>query len=80
MFNLSTLTSDVYAIIFGIFLFGKKLSYLYFIAFVIICGGLIIYNVKNKGVVDKYTEKSGENIQEDEIEGQYDTDETNDGT
>lgn len=55
MFNLSTLTSDVYAILIGIFLFGKRLNYLYFISFVVICIGLMVYNVMNAEVVDMFT-------------------------
>jgi len=45
LFNLSLLTSDVYAIIVGIFLFDSKPSFLYFIAFAIIITGLILYNM-----------------------------------
>lgn len=55
MLNLSLLTSDAYAILFGVFLFGKKLTYLYFISLVVIIGGLLMYSIKNSKVVDKFT-------------------------
>jgi solute carrier family 35 protein F1/2 len=42
--NLSLLTSDVFAIIFGIFYFNYVPSYLYIVAAVLIVAGLIIYN------------------------------------
>jgi solute carrier family 35 protein F1/2 len=57
-FNLSLLTSDVYAIIFGVFLFGKIPSVLYFIAFVIILVGLCFYNIKNNPVMYSKLEQS----------------------
>jgi len=63
MFNMSLLTSDAYAILFGVFLFGKKLNYLYFIAFVVIIGGILMYNIKNDQVTDKFT-----NLKEDDLE------------
>jgi solute carrier family 35 protein F1/2 len=47
-FNLSLLTSDVYAILFGVFLFHKVPSPFYFAAFGIIIGGLLLYNIKNE--------------------------------
>jgi len=43
--NLSLLTSDVYAILVGIFLFDQKLSGLYFISFAFVLVGLILYNL-----------------------------------
>lgn len=50
LFNLSLLTSDAYAIIFGMFFFSKVPSWLYFIALTIIVGGLLCYNVRNEPV------------------------------
>ncbi|KAG0087011.1 hypothetical protein BGZ92_007671 [Podila epicladia] len=45
-FNLSLLTSDFYGLIFGIFLFDAKVNYLYAIAYVLICGGILVYNIR----------------------------------
>ncbi|EFA81646.1 putative transmembrane protein [Heterostelium album PN500] len=45
MMNLSLLTSDLFSIIFAIFLFDRKLHWLYFLSFVIIISGLAIYNL-----------------------------------
>lgn len=44
--NLSLLTSDLYTLIVGLFLFGYKFSYIYFVAFAGIFIGLITYNIK----------------------------------
>jgi len=46
VFNLSLLTSDVYAIIAGIFIFNYVPSGLYFLAFAAIVAGLLLYNVR----------------------------------
>ncbi len=42
--NLSLLTSDVYSLLFGLFLFHLKFSWLYFLAFGLVVAGLIVYN------------------------------------
>ena len=44
LFNLSLLTSDLFAILVGLALFDTTLNYLYFIAFVSIVTGIFIYN------------------------------------
>ncbi|KAI9242171.1 MAG: solute carrier family 35 member SLC35F1/F2/F6 [Podila humilis] len=44
-FNLSLLMSDFYGLIFGIFLFDAKINYLYPIAYVLICAGIVVYNI-----------------------------------
>ena len=44
--NLSLLTSDVFAVIAGIFLFGYKMTFLYIIAAILIVIGLIVYNIQ----------------------------------
>ncbi|ORZ05536.1 hypothetical protein BCR41DRAFT_312254 [Lobosporangium transversale] len=44
-FNLSLLTSDFYGLIFGIFLFSAKINRLYSIAYTLIIGGIIAYNI-----------------------------------
>ncbi|XP_065907997.1 solute carrier family 35 member F2-like isoform X1 [Dysidea avara] len=43
--NLSTLTSNVYSLLFAIFLFGNKFSVFYIGGFVVIMFGLILYNI-----------------------------------
>ncbi|KAG0037979.1 hypothetical protein BGZ82_001380 [Podila clonocystis] len=45
-FNLSLLTSDFYGLIFGIFLFDAKINYLYPIAYILICAGILVYNIR----------------------------------
>lgn len=44
LFNLSLLTSDVWAILAAYLLFGSQLSVLYFVSLALIVGGLVIYN------------------------------------
>ncbi|KAF9905469.1 hypothetical protein EC991_001636 [Linnemannia zychae] len=44
-FNLSLLTSDFYGLIFGIFLFNSKINKLYPIAYILIIGGIVVYNI-----------------------------------
>jgi len=54
LFNLSLLTSDAYAILFGIFLFNDHLHWLYWIALVIIVAGLCLYNIRNEPAQSDY--------------------------
>lgn len=44
LFNLSLLTSDVWAILAAVLLFGQALHWLYFLSFAIIVVGLFLYN------------------------------------
>jgi solute carrier family 35 protein F1/2 len=44
LFNLSLLTSDVYAILFSYFFYGSLVKWLYFLAFALVAIGLIIYH------------------------------------
>ncbi|KAF9434865.1 hypothetical protein BGZ76_007281 [Entomortierella beljakovae] len=44
-FNLSLLTSDFYGLLFGLFLFNATINKIYPIAYVLICLGIIIYNI-----------------------------------
>lgn len=46
LFNLSLLTSDVYAVIFSYILYGKLVHWLYFIAFTCVVCGLSIYHTQ----------------------------------
>ncbi|KAF0981476.1 hypothetical protein FDP41_012133 [Naegleria fowleri] len=47
--NLSFLTSDIFAVISSIFLFGQSINFLYYIAYVIIALGLVFYNILQEG-------------------------------
>jgi solute carrier family 35, member F1/2 len=43
--NLSFLTSDFWALLIAVFVFGARLHFLYFIAFAVIVCGLVLYNI-----------------------------------
>ncbi|KJE88851.1 transmembrane protein [Capsaspora owczarzaki ATCC 30864] len=43
--NLSFLTADVYTLLFGLFLFGYKLSWVYFVSLALVVFGLALYNL-----------------------------------
>ena len=42
-YNISLLTSDFYGLLFGLFLFHYSVYWLYFIAFAVVVGGLVVY-------------------------------------
>ncbi|CAK7356954.1 unnamed protein product [Dovyalis caffra] len=44
MFNLSILTSDMWAVVIRVFFYHQKVDWLYFLAFAIVAVGLIIYS------------------------------------
>lgn len=44
LFNLSMLTSDLWGVLVGVLLFGQGLSWLYFLALVVIVAGIFLYN------------------------------------
>ncbi|XP_015898767.2 uncharacterized protein LOC107432196 [Ziziphus jujuba] len=48
MFNLSLLTSDMWAVVFRIFFYHQQVDWLYYIAFVVVVIGLIIYSTSGK--------------------------------
>lgn len=58
MYNLSLLTTMVYGLILGIFIFEESFSYLYFAGFLVVIVGIIVHNLQasNNGI-----EKTGEN-------------------
>ncbi|KAG0347335.1 hypothetical protein BG004_007925 [Podila humilis] len=75
-FNLSLLTSDFYGLIFGLFLFNAKINYLYAIAYVLICAGILVYNIYptpephfNKVLLNKKTERQRLQQNQDEEKG-----------
>lgn len=61
LFNLSLLTSDAYAILIGLFLFGKKLHWAYWVALAIIIFGLCLYNIMNEPAQSIYDANRLEN-------------------
>ena len=60
LFNLSLLTSDVYAVVFSYFVFGYTVSWLYFIALVLAVTGVLLYHTA--GPVHDNVEASVEKI------------------
>jgi len=48
--NLSSLTADIYAVVWGLLLFGKCISWLYAVGFVIIDCGIVAYNLRKVDV------------------------------
>lgn len=44
LFNLSLLTSDVYAVVFAYLMFGSQVHWLYYIAFSLTASGLVVYS------------------------------------
>jgi solute carrier family 35, member F1/2 len=48
MFNLSILTSDVYNLVVGVYIFGLELTWLYGVAFIVIMVGLAIFHSNDK--------------------------------
>ncbi|EYB97623.1 hypothetical protein Y032_0139g2128 [Ancylostoma ceylanicum] len=46
MFNLSTLTADFYSLLFGLFLFKDTFHYLYFVSFLVVVTGSVIYSIR----------------------------------
>ncbi|KAG5248564.1 solute carrier family [Salix suchowensis] len=45
MFNLSILTSDMWAVVFRVFFYHQQVDWLYFLSFAIVAIGLIIYSI-----------------------------------
>ncbi|KAK6045953.1 hypothetical protein COOONC_16542 [Cooperia oncophora] len=50
MFNLATLTADFYSLLFGLFLFKDSFHYLYFVSFVVVVTGSVIYSIRETQV------------------------------
>ncbi|KAJ8537645.1 hypothetical protein K7X08_014185 [Anisodus acutangulus] len=51
LFNLSLLTSDVWAVVIRTFFYKQKVEWLYFVAFALVVTGLIIYSKTEKDLV-----------------------------
>ncbi|XP_044507454.1 solute carrier family 35 member F1-like isoform X1 [Mangifera indica] len=48
MFNLSLLTSDMWAVVIRIFIYQQQVDWLYFLAFAVVAVGLVIYSTTGK--------------------------------
>jgi hypothetical protein len=60
LFNLSLLSSDLWAVVAALWLFSAKLSALYFVALALIVAGLVIYNsARDVGVGEQLPASSG---------------------
>ncbi|KAF3437812.1 hypothetical protein FNV43_RR20568 [Rhamnella rubrinervis] len=51
MYNLSLLTSDMWAVVFRIFLYHQQVGWLYYIAFAIVVIGLVVYSTNENELV-----------------------------
>ncbi|KAK9985783.1 hypothetical protein SO802_030734 [Lithocarpus litseifolius] len=51
MFNLSILTSDMWAVVIRIFFYHQQVDWLYYLSFAIVCTGLVIYSTTEKNYV-----------------------------
>ncbi|GMY25176.1 solute carrier family 35 member F2-like [Fagus crenata] len=51
MFNLSILTSDMWAVVIRIFFYHQQVDWLYYLSFAIVCIGLVIYSITEKNHV-----------------------------
>jgi hypothetical protein len=74
LFNLSLLTSDIWAVLAGALLFGQHLHGLYFLALAIIVAGLLLYNLvplPPAPVTDPLTHEAGlaDSVGDDGVEG-----------
>ncbi|KAM7264728.1 hypothetical protein ACFE04_002411 [Oxalis oulophora] len=67
MFNLSLLTSDMWAVVFRIFLYRQKVDWLYYIAFAMVVIGLVIYTTTEKDTVTVPTPEDGNHNVEYEV-------------
>ncbi|XP_071723140.1 uncharacterized protein [Rutidosis leptorrhynchoides] len=66
MFNLSLLTSDMWAVVFRIFLYKQQVDWLYYIAFAVVVIGLVIYTTMGKDPVTKKKKEKEEQEEEKE--------------
>ncbi|EPB67616.1 hypothetical protein ANCCEY_13290 [Ancylostoma ceylanicum] len=55
MFNLSTLTADFYSLLFGLFLFKDTFHYLYFVSFLVVVTGSVIYSIRETQVSSSFS-------------------------
>ena len=76
MMNISFLTSDFWAVLAALFLFQAKLSVLYFVAFVVVIMGVIVYHLAGSTVgSDAHEDDEHEQLHVDEEEDLEDTSE-----
>ncbi|XP_039684227.1 solute carrier family 35 member F2 isoform X2 [Medicago truncatula] len=62
MFNLSLLTSDIWAVVFRVFIYHQKVDWLYFVSFLVVAIGLIIYSTTEKKLVPASATTEDENL------------------
>lgn len=62
MFNLSLLTSDMWAVLFRVFIYHQKVDWLYFVSFLVVGIGLIIYSTTEKKLVPASATTEDENL------------------
>ncbi|KAK8593417.1 hypothetical protein V6N12_045499 [Hibiscus sabdariffa] len=60
MFNLSLLTSDMWAVVVRILFYRQQVDWLYFVAFALVVIGLVIYSTTEKDAVPEHGNHSGE--------------------
>ncbi|KAK9036947.1 hypothetical protein V6N11_021870 [Hibiscus sabdariffa] len=60
MFNLSLLTSDMWAVVVRIFFYRQQVDWLYFVAFALVVIGLVIYSTTEKDGVPEHGNHNGE--------------------
>jgi len=65
-FNLSLLTSDIYGLAVGVFLFNATMTFWYPIAYVWIVGGLIMYNLKQPTDISTLRRPSFVSVEQEE--------------
>ncbi|KAF7804315.1 solute carrier family 35 member F1-like [Senna tora] len=59
MFNLSLLTSDMWAVVFRVYLYHQEVDWLYFVSFALVVIGLIIYSTTEKNSAPAPTIEGG---------------------
>ncbi|KAK2418406.1 solute carrier family 35 protein [Trifolium repens] len=68
MFNLSLLTSDMWAVVFRVFFYHEKVDWLYFLSFLVVGIGLIIYSTTEKKSVPASVTREDENLNNTEYQ------------
>ncbi|WJX84800.1 hypothetical protein P8452_67331 [Trifolium repens] len=75
MFNLSLLTSDMWAVVFRVFFYHQKVDWLYFLSFLVVGIGLIIYSTTEKKSIPPSVTREDENLNNTEyqiLNGEHD--------
>uniref|UniRef100_F6HKJ7 Solute carrier family 35 member F1 n=1 Tax=Vitis vinifera TaxID=29760 RepID=F6HKJ7_VITVI len=59
MFNLSALTSDMWAVVIRIFFYRQKVDWLYYLSFAVVAIGIIIYSTTEKDPIPSPSPEDG---------------------